>query len=130
MLKDHFLPDKRRVAQRYGEDRTRRVREYQYQVVVLLEACWVSTEYRVPSTECTEHVGRARGRFQELEWHGGALAQSVPITLAQGAMRTLAQGDTMRTPAQGDTMRTPAQGDTMRIPAQGDTMRIENPGLG
>ncbi|KAF0312238.1 Treslin [Amphibalanus amphitrite] len=41
MLKDHFLPDKRRVAQLYGDDRARRVREYQYEVVVLLEACWV-----------------------------------------------------------------------------------------
>ena len=49
MLKDHFLPDKRRVAQLYREDAGRRVREYQYQIIVLLETCWVSTS---TSTVC------------------------------------------------------------------------------
>ena len=44
MLSQHFLPEKRQVAQLYGDDRGRRVREYQYQIVLLLEACWVSID--------------------------------------------------------------------------------------
>ncbi|XP_037079525.1 uncharacterized protein LOC119100544 [Pollicipes pollicipes] len=41
VLWEHFLPGKGQVMLKYRGDSARRVREYMYQIILLLEMCWV-----------------------------------------------------------------------------------------